>query len=97
MVDPGYPGALQKLRTTGAHIVPVPVDEDGLIVQIGGELAPKRSSPLSYLSVLDECIGETNRGELSVTHELHRVLPGSHRGYVGIRLGHTPACSPTLD
>jgi GntR family transcriptional regulator/MocR family aminotransferase len=41
MVDPGHPGALQKLRTTGAHIVPVPVDEDGLIVQIGRELAPK--------------------------------------------------------
>ena len=35
MVDPGYPGALQTLRNTGGHIVPVPVNEDGLIVQIG--------------------------------------------------------------
>ena len=35
MVDPGYPGALQTLRNAGGHIVPVPVNEDGLIVQIG--------------------------------------------------------------
>jgi hypothetical protein len=38
---PGYPGALQTLCTTGAHIVPVLVDEDRLIVQVGRELAPK--------------------------------------------------------
>ena len=34
MEDPGYPGALQTLRTTGAHIVPVPVDEDGQIAEM---------------------------------------------------------------
>jgi GntR family transcriptional regulator / MocR family aminotransferase len=39
--DPGYSGALQTLRATGARIVPVPVDGDGLIVKAGGKLAPK--------------------------------------------------------
>lgn len=32
MEDPGYPGARQALRTVGAHIIPVPVDEEGLNV-----------------------------------------------------------------
>jgi GntR family transcriptional regulator / MocR family aminotransferase len=41
MEDPGYSGALQTLRTASARIVPVPVDEDGLIVKTGRKLAPK--------------------------------------------------------
>ena len=48
MEDPGYSGALQTLRTTGARIVPVPVDEDGLIVQRGRKLAPK--AQLAYVT-----------------------------------------------
>jgi GntR family transcriptional regulator / MocR family aminotransferase len=35
MEDPGYPGARQALRTVGAEIIPVPVDEDGLNVEAG--------------------------------------------------------------
>jgi GntR family transcriptional regulator / MocR family aminotransferase len=41
MEDPGYSGALQTLRATSARIVPVPVDEDGLMVKAGRKLAPK--------------------------------------------------------
>jgi len=48
MEDPGYSGALQTLRTTGARIVPVPVDGDGLIVKAGRKLAPK--AKLAYVT-----------------------------------------------
>lgn len=33
--DPGYPGVKQALRTIGAEIIPVPVDEEGLDVEEG--------------------------------------------------------------
>jgi GntR family transcriptional regulator/MocR family aminotransferase len=48
MEDPGYSGALQALRATGARIVPVPVDGDGLIVKTGRKLAPK--AKLAYIT-----------------------------------------------
>ena len=48
MEDPGYSGALQTLRTTGARIVPIPVDEDGLIVSAGRKLAP--NAKLAYVT-----------------------------------------------
>lgn len=48
MEDPGYSGALQTLRSTGARIVPVPVDDDGLIVEKGSRLAPK--ARLAYVT-----------------------------------------------
>jgi GntR family transcriptional regulator / MocR family aminotransferase len=48
MEDPGYSRALQTLRTTGARIVPVPVDGDGLIVKAGRKLAP--SAKLAYVT-----------------------------------------------
>ena len=48
MEDPGYSGALQTLRATGARIVPVPVDGDGLIVKAGRKLAPK--AKLAYVT-----------------------------------------------
>ena len=35
MEDPGYPGARQVLRTIGAELIPVPVDEEGLNVEDG--------------------------------------------------------------
>ena len=41
MEDPGYSRALQTFRATGARIVAVPVDADGLIVKAGRKLAPK--------------------------------------------------------
>jgi GntR family transcriptional regulator/MocR family aminotransferase len=48
MEDPGYSRALQALRTTGARIVSVPVDGDGLIVKTGRKLAP--SAKLAYVT-----------------------------------------------
>ena len=48
MEDPGYSGALQTLRSTGARIVPVPVDGDGIIVKAGRKLAPK--AKLAYVT-----------------------------------------------
>jgi GntR family transcriptional regulator / MocR family aminotransferase len=48
MEDPGYSGALQTLRATGARIIPVPVDGDGLIVKAGRKLAPK--AKLAYVT-----------------------------------------------
>ena len=48
MEDPGYSGALQTLRATGARIVPIPVDGDGLIVKTGRKLAPK--AKLAYVT-----------------------------------------------
>jgi GntR family transcriptional regulator/MocR family aminotransferase len=38
--DPGYPGARQALRMADAHIVPVPVDHEGLNVNEGIRRAP---------------------------------------------------------
>jgi len=46
--DPGYSGALQTLRATGALIIPVPVDGDGLIVKTGRKLAPE--AKLAYVT-----------------------------------------------
>ncbi|WP_199097003.1 PLP-dependent aminotransferase family protein [Dyella sp. ASV21] len=40
MEDPGYPGAHQSLRTAGAQLIPVPVDEDGIDVAQGERLGP---------------------------------------------------------
>ena len=38
MEEPGYPGAHQALRTAGAQLIPVPVDEEGLDVAAGARL-----------------------------------------------------------
>ncbi len=38
--DPGYPGAVYSLRAASARIVPVPVDQDGLIVEQGRSAQP---------------------------------------------------------
>lgn len=48
MEDPGYPGARQALRTVGAKMVPVPVDEDGLDVEAGIRL--NRNARAVYIS-----------------------------------------------
>ena len=39
--DPGYFGAQGALRSGGAHLVPVPIDEQGLDVAIGRQLCPQ--------------------------------------------------------
>lgn len=41
MEDPGYPAARNALRAAGARIIPVPVDEAGLMVDEGLRRAPK--------------------------------------------------------
>lgn len=41
MEDPGYVGARGALLGSGAEIVPVPIDHEGLIVEIGIERAPE--------------------------------------------------------
>jgi GntR family transcriptional regulator/MocR family aminotransferase len=48
MEDPGYPGARQALHTVGAHIVPVPVDEEGLNVDEAMRLS--RNARAAYIS-----------------------------------------------
>ena len=40
MEDPGYPAAHNGLLAAGAHVVPVPVDGDGLVVAEGRRRAP---------------------------------------------------------
>ena len=40
MEDPGYPGARGALLGAGARLVPVPIDAQGLVVQMGKERAP---------------------------------------------------------
>ncbi|KQW54425.1 PLP-dependent aminotransferase family protein [Variovorax sp. Root411] len=39
--DPGFPPTLEVLRAVGQHAVPVPVDDDGLVVARGLRKAPK--------------------------------------------------------
>src|SRR6266699_163049 len=41
MEDPGYPGARGALLRAGARLVPVPIDTEGLVVQLGKERAPQ--------------------------------------------------------
>lgn len=48
MEDPGYPGARGAFLGAGAHIIPVPVDHEGLVVDIGIERAPQ--ARLVYLT-----------------------------------------------
>ncbi|HUK89273.1 MAG TPA: PLP-dependent aminotransferase family protein [Blastocatellia bacterium] len=40
MEDPGYFGATTAYRNAGARIVPVPVDQDGICVSVGQQIAP---------------------------------------------------------
>jgi GntR family transcriptional regulator/MocR family aminotransferase len=40
MEDPGYPGAMFSLRAAGAHVIPVPVDQHGLMVDEGRKAHP---------------------------------------------------------
>jgi GntR family transcriptional regulator / MocR family aminotransferase len=38
--DPCYPGAQFALRASGAELIPIPVDKDGLEVEVGRKVAP---------------------------------------------------------
>jgi GntR family transcriptional regulator / MocR family aminotransferase len=46
--DPGYPGAQGALLAEGAHIIPIPVDDEGLMVEVGLERAP--DARMAYLT-----------------------------------------------
>ncbi len=46
--DPGYPGAIGALVAAEAQIVPIPVDDNGLMVEVGIERAP--DARLAYLT-----------------------------------------------
>lgn len=41
--DPGYPVTRIALELSGVHPVPVPIDEEGMVVERGRELAPRAS------------------------------------------------------
>ena len=41
MEDPGYFGAVTAFRNAGAEVVPVPIDEQGICVNVGKRHAPR--------------------------------------------------------
>jgi GntR family transcriptional regulator/MocR family aminotransferase len=63
--DPGYPGARGTFLGAGAHIVPVPIDREGLMVNVGVERAPR--ARLVYLT-------PSHQFPLGVTMSLTRRL-----------------------
>ncbi len=63
--DPGYPGAREALRASGAHLIPVPLDAEGLDIAAG---AASRSSPrLVYVT-------PSHQYPLGITMSLRRRL-----------------------
>jgi GntR family transcriptional regulator/MocR family aminotransferase len=48
MEEPGFPGAVAALSATGAILVPVPVDRDGMMVSLGARQAP--SAAIAYVT-----------------------------------------------
>jgi GntR family transcriptional regulator / MocR family aminotransferase len=65
MEDPGYPGARGAFLGAGAQIVPVPVDQEGLVVDLGVKRAPQ--ARLVYLT-------PSHQFPLGVTMSLSRRL-----------------------
>jgi GntR family transcriptional regulator/MocR family aminotransferase len=65
MEDPGYPGARGAFLGAGAHIIPAPIDQEGLMVDIGIERAPQ--ARLVYLT-------PSHQFPLGVTMSLSRRL-----------------------
>lgn len=63
--DPGYPGARGAFAGAGAQVIPVPVDEEGLVVAAGIERAPQ--ARLVYLT-------PSHQFPLGVTMSLPRRL-----------------------
>jgi DNA-binding transcriptional MocR family regulator len=47
--NPTYPGAIAAFRGSGARLVPVPVDDEGLIVELVGLHAERRPGQLVYV------------------------------------------------
>jgi GntR family transcriptional regulator/MocR family aminotransferase len=46
--DPGYPNAIAAMLSTGARLVPIPVDEDGLVVSSGESLC--RNAKMAFVT-----------------------------------------------
>lgn len=65
MEDPGYPGARGAFLGAGAQIIPVPIDQKGIVVDIGIERAPQ--ARLVYLT-------PSHQFPLGVTMSLSRRL-----------------------
>lgn len=65
MEDPGYPGARFALSAAGAHLVPVPVDQDGLNVEAARKLSPE--AKLAYVT-------PANQFPLGVTMSANRRM-----------------------
>ncbi len=63
--DPGYPGAVFSLRASGAQVIPVPVDRDGLIVAAGRKAQPH--AKLAYVT-------PSNQFPLGIAMAQHRRL-----------------------
>jgi GntR family transcriptional regulator/MocR family aminotransferase len=63
--DPGYMGARSALSGSGAHLVPVPVDDEGLVVAFGMEREP--GARLA-------CVTPSHQYPLGVTMSLARRL-----------------------
>jgi GntR family transcriptional regulator / MocR family aminotransferase len=63
--DPGYVGARGALRSAGAQLVPVPLDQDGLRVAVGVELCP--DARMAYVT-------PSHQFPLGVTMSLSRRL-----------------------
>jgi GntR family transcriptional regulator/MocR family aminotransferase len=65
MEDPGYPGAVYAFRAAGARVLPVPVDEHGLIVE-----AARRHQPHAKMAY----VTPANQFPLGVTMSQQRRL-----------------------
>jgi GntR family transcriptional regulator/MocR family aminotransferase len=65
MEDPGYPGARGAFLGAGAHIVPIPIDNEGLVVDMG--ITRARQARLVYLT-------PSHQFPLGVTLSLSRRL-----------------------
>ncbi len=65
MEDPGYPAAMQLMLAAGGDIVPVPVDQEGMVVSAGIGKAPK-----AHIAV----VTPSHQSPLGVTLSLERRL-----------------------
>ncbi|MDX6750818.1 PLP-dependent aminotransferase family protein [Geminicoccaceae bacterium 1502E] len=63
--DPGYPGLSGALIASGAELVPVPVDEEGLSIEAGLKLAPRARMA---------CVSPSHQYPLGITMSLARRL-----------------------
>jgi GntR family transcriptional regulator/MocR family aminotransferase len=65
MEDPGYPGAVFSLRAAGVQVVPIPVDQDGLMVAEGRKA--QQHARMAYVT-------PSNQFPLGVAMAQHRRL-----------------------